>query len=56
MSKLKKSKCGFASMGVKKRKQIASLGGKMAHKYGKAHKWNSKEANMAGKKSSRRKN
>ncbi|MHB8443059.1 MAG: hypothetical protein ACYDAS_01630 [Patescibacteria group bacterium] len=55
MLKIKKSKRGFASMGLKKRKQIASLGGKMAHKYGKAHKWNSKEAAMAGRKSSRKK-
>ncbi len=34
-------KQGFASMDKEKRKQIASQGGKAAHKKGTAHKWTS---------------
>jgi hypothetical protein len=55
MLKPKKSKRGFASMSLKQRKQIASLGGKMAHKKGKAHEWTIEEATIAGRKSSRSK-
>ncbi len=49
-------KQGFASMDLKKRKQIASLGGKAAHKKGTAHKWTSEEAYQAVKKTSHYKN
>lgn len=33
-----------------KQKQIASIGGKAAHKKGTAHKWTSEEARIAGQK------
>jgi hypothetical protein len=52
----KKSKRGFASMSVEKRRKIASLGGRAAHKNGNAHTWNSKEAALAGKISRKKKN
>jgi general stress protein YciG len=39
---------GFASMDPAKQKQIASKGGKAAHKKGTAHKWTSEEARVAG--------
>lgn len=41
---------GFASMDRRKQKQIASLGGKAAHKKGVAHEWSSEEARNAGRK------
>lgn len=41
---------GFASLTPEKRKAIASLGGKAAHKKGVAHKWTHEEAVLAGKK------
>lgn len=44
-----KSRQGFASMTAEKRRQIASLGGKSAHRLGTAHKWTSEEAQIAGK-------
>jgi general stress protein YciG len=44
-----KSKRGFASMSPEKRKEIASKGGKSAHKQGKAYKFNSDSARKAGK-------
>jgi hypothetical protein len=43
------SRRGFASMSEERRKEIASMGGKSAHKIGKAHKFTSKEASIAGK-------
>lgn len=45
-----KGKQGLASMSPERRKEIASLGGKTAHKNGTAHKWDSKEAKKARKK------
>lgn len=33
-----------------RRREIASLGGKEAHRRGKAHKWTSEEAQEAGRK------
>lgn len=45
---------GFASMTPEKRQQIASLGGRAAHKAGTAHQFTSEEARAAGMKSSRR--
>lgn len=41
---------GFASMTREKQRAIASLGGKAAHKQGTAHKWDSYEAQAAGRK------
>lgn len=40
---------GFASMSKDRRKQLASKGGKIAHKLGAAHEWTSAEARKAGK-------
>lgn len=41
---------GFASMDKDKQREIASKGGKAAHKQGKAHTWTSEEAAAAGRK------
>lgn len=41
---------GFASLPAEKVKEIASMGGKAAHKKGAAHVWNSEEAQAAGRK------
>jgi hypothetical protein len=41
---------GFASMTPEKKKEIASKGGKAAHTMGKAHKWTSDKAKVAGQK------
>jgi len=46
----KKSKRGFASMSKEKQRQIASKGGIIAHKKGKAHEFTPEEARKAGKK------
>ena len=43
-------KRGFASMSDEKQRQIASKGGKAAHKKGTAHEFSSEEARVAGKK------
>lgn len=45
-----KPKRGFAAMSEEKRKEIASKGGKAAHKKGKAHKFNSSTGRSAGQK------
>lgn len=39
----KKSTKGFASMHPQRQREVASLGGKMAHKLGVAHKWTQEE-------------
>lgn len=44
---------GFASMAPEKQRQIASIGGKAAHKKGTAHQWTSEEARIAGQKGGR---
>lgn len=44
---------GFASMSPDKQRQIASIGGKAAHKKGTAHQWTSEEARIAGQKGGR---
>ena len=44
------SKRGFASMDEEKQRQIASKGGKAAHKKGTAHEFTSEEARAAGRK------
>jgi uncharacterized protein len=41
---------GFANMDPAKQKEIASKGGKAAHKKGTAHQWNTEEAQAAGRK------
>lgn len=41
---------GFASMDREKQREIARKGGKRAHALGTAHKFNSKEGKLAGKK------
>lgn len=43
-------KKGFASMDTEKQRQIASAGGKAAHRYGNAHQFSSEEARKAGQK------
>lgn len=41
---------GFASMDASKQREIASKGGKAAHRKGTAHEWTSDEARAAGRK------
>jgi len=41
---------GFASMDRKRQRDIASKGGKAAHKKGAAHEWTREEAQAAGRK------
>ena len=41
---------GFGSMDAGKQRDIASKGGKAAHKKGTAHEWTSEEAREAGRK------
>lgn len=45
-----KSKRGFASIDPAYQRQIASRGGKMAHRKGTAHEWTPEEAQKAGRK------
>lgn len=45
-----KSRRGFASMDPERRRQVASSGGRTAHKQGVAHKWTREEASAAGRK------
>jgi general stress protein YciG len=42
-------KRGFAAMSPEKRAEISSLGGKAAHRMGKAHKFTTEEAAMMGR-------
>lgn len=48
-----KQRRGFASMSAEKQRQIASLGGREAHRRGTAHTWTSEEAKAAGRKGGR---
>ena len=41
---------GFASMDRKRQREIASKGGRTAHKNGAAHEWTREEAQAAGRK------
>jgi uncharacterized protein len=41
---------GFASMDRDRQREIASKGGKAAHKKGAAHEWTREEAQAAGRK------
>jgi hypothetical protein len=43
-------KRGFAAMIKEKQREIASRGGKAAHKKGTAHEWTKEEASKVGKK------
>ncbi len=45
-----KSKRGFASMDPQRQREIASKGGREAHKKGTAHEWSKDEARQAGHK------
>jgi general stress protein YciG len=47
---MSKADRGFASMDRDKQREIASKGGKAAHKAGTAHEWTSEEARDAGRK------
>lgn len=44
---------GFAAMDDEEQRKIASKGGKMAHKKGTAHEFNSEEAAAAGRRGGR---
>lgn len=50
MSVEHKSKRGFAAMDARKQREIASKGGKAAHKKGTAHEFTPEEAREAGRK------
>jgi general stress protein YciG len=43
-------KCGFATMPPERVRELASKGGIAAHRVGTAHKFNSEEARVAGRK------
>lgn len=45
-----KGRQGFASMPPERVREIASLGGKTAHRLGHAYKWTSEQAQAAGRK------
>jgi len=46
----RKERRGFASMSPEKQREIASKGGRAAHRKGTAHRWSSEEARVAGRK------
>jgi len=46
----RKERRGFASMSPEKQREIASRGGKAAHRKGTAHQWSPDEARNAGRK------
>lgn len=48
-----KSRRGFASLSAERRKEIASLGGKAAHRAGTAHEFTADEAKVAGQRGGR---
>lgn len=45
-----KAKRGFAAMSPERQREIASKGGREAHRQGVAHQWNKDEAIEAGRK------
>ena len=45
-----KSRRGFAAMDPERQRQIASEGGRAAHRQGVAHEWSAEEARQAGRK------
>lgn len=44
-----KKRRGFAVMDPARQREIASEGGRSAHRQGRAHKWTSEEASEAGR-------
>jgi uncharacterized protein len=51
-----RANCGFASMSLQKRREIASRGGVAAHRKGTAHRWTrqeAREASLKGRRQSR---
>lgn len=52
-SRPQRSRRGFASLPDWRRREIASLGGYAAHRWGTAHEWTSAEAREAGRKGGR---
>ena len=46
----KPARRGFAAMDPEKQRQIASEGGRAAHRQGVAHEWSTEEARAAGRK------
>lgn len=53
MNNKRKSRRGFASMDRTKQREIASKGGRAAHRKGTAHEFTSEEARRAGRKGGR---
>ena len=51
---MSRANCGFASMSLQRRREIASRGGVAAHQKGTAHKWTRQEAREASLKGRRR--
>ena len=51
---MSRANCGFASMSMQRRREIASRGGVAAHLKGTAHKWTRQEAREASLKGRRR--
>jgi general stress protein YciG len=49
-SQSRTSRRGFASMDPQRQREIASAGGRAAHRQGVAHEWSSDEAREAGRK------
>jgi general stress protein YciG len=49
-SATRRSTRGFASMDPQRQKEIASKGGRAAHRKGTAHQWSVEEARVAGRK------
>ena len=45
----KKSRRGFAAMDPQRQREIASLGGRAAHRSGHAHQFSTEEARAAGR-------
>lgn len=50
-----KMKRGFAAMDPQQQREIAAMGGRAAHEYGRAHEFTSEEARKAGRKGGMRK-
>ena len=46
----KPARRGFAAMDPERQRQIASEGGRAAHRQGVAHEWSAEEARAAGRK------
>ena len=55
VSQREKGTQGFASLSKDRRREIASQGGRAAQKKGTAHRWNTNEARLAGRKGGKKK-